>query len=155
VPDARLMIAGDGPSREAVAIRADAIGGVELRGVVPNDWMPALFGSSSVVVSPSRTHRAWAEQVSQVNLQAMACGRPVVSTWTGSIPEFLPPGLTGLLVDEGDIDGLASTILRLLTDRTLSERIGRDGHEYARRHYDAKANVQAAERLVLEVLDQR
>jgi glycosyltransferase involved in cell wall biosynthesis len=151
LPAAQLLLAGDGPARREVQQRAGP--GVVLLGVVPHAGMPALIRSVAVVVSPSRTTPKWEEQVGMTNLQALACGVPVVASWSGAIPEYTPPGAGALLVPEGDPPALAAALRRLLTDPALRGELGRLGRRFAERHYDARRNVQRAERLVLAVLD--
>jgi glycosyltransferase involved in cell wall biosynthesis len=150
-PAARPTIAGEGPARHAVERRASVLDGVEVRGVVPNRALPALMRQSAIVVSPSRTTPRWAEQVGMTNLQALACGVPVVATWSGAIPEYTPPGAGALLVPERDPVALAAAILRLLDDAALRQQLGALGRRFAERHYDAVRNVERAEALVLAV----
>ncbi|MCS6802251.1 MAG: glycosyltransferase [Chloroflexota bacterium] len=151
LPAAQLTIAGDGPARGEAERRARAIGGVVLLGVVPNRKLPAVMRRSALVVSPSRTTPKWAEQVGMTNLQALACGVPVVTTWSGAIPEYTPPGAGAVLVPERDPAALAAAILRLLGDAPLRSQLGRLGRRLAEREYDAERNVRRAEALVLAV----
>ncbi|MFN8535181.1 MAG: glycosyltransferase family 4 protein [Dehalococcoidia bacterium] len=148
-PDATLLIAGDGPARSQIEQRAE--GGVRLLGVAPNDQVAALIRSVALVVSPSRTTPKWEEQVGMTNLQAMACGVAIVSTWSGAIPEYTPPGAGGLLVSEANPPDLALAIGRLLDDAPLRRQIGALGRALAEREYDAERNVRRAEDLVLAV----
>lgn len=150
-PAAHLTIAGEGPARHDVERRARELGGVEVCGVVPNRALPALMRHSALVVSPSRTTPRWAEQVGMTNLQALACGVPVVATWSGAIPEYAPPGAGALLVPERDPAALAAAILRLLDDAGLRRQLGLLGRRFAERHYDAIHNIERAEALVVAV----
>jgi glycosyltransferase involved in cell wall biosynthesis len=150
-PDVRLTIAGDGPARSEVQRRAAASGGVELRGVVPNRFLPALLRESAIVVSPSRTTPKWEEQVGMTNLQALACGVPVIATWSGAIPEYTPLGAGALLVPERDPAALEDAICRLLDNAPLRRELGALGRRFAEREYDAERNVRRAEALVLAV----
>jgi len=67
--------------------------------------------------------------------QAMAAGKPVVTTPVGGIPDMVRDGETGLLVGVGDKDGLAEALLRLLRDPTLRTRMGKLGREFAIENY--------------------
>ena len=60
-------------------------------------------------------------------VEAMACGRAVVATCVGGIPEVVQDGVTGLLVPAGDPVAMARAILHLLTDRPLRQRLGNAG----------------------------
>jgi glycosyltransferase involved in cell wall biosynthesis len=63
-----------------------------------------------------------------VFLEAMAYGKPIVGGAQGGTPSVVQNGKTGLLVDYGDVAGIANSITRLLRDDTLRERYGRAGH---------------------------
>src|SRR5581483_3318238 len=105
IPAARLLIAGDGPARDAASakIRARNLPShVEWLGMVKHRDMVNVFQRADVFCAPSITTRKWAEQVGASTLQAIACGVPVVSTRSGSIPEFIPDGVVGILVEENN-----------------------------------------------------
>ena len=84
------------------------------------------------------------------NIQAMACGVPVVSTRSGAIPEYVPDGEAGLLVPERDPQVLADALLTLLSDPALRHRLGQAGRLYAETHYSAATNIRQAETVILE-----
>jgi len=62
----------------------------------------------------------------------MALSRPVVASNVGGIPEVIEDGVSGLLVEPHDADGLAQAISRLLLDHQLADMIGRAGHDVVR-----------------------
>ncbi len=62
-----------------------------------------------------------------INLEAMACERPVVASAVGGIPEVVVPEVTGLLVPPADPLALAAALNRLLRDRALATRMGKSG----------------------------
>jgi len=151
-PQACLVLIGAGPLRaelEAFSRRPPWAGAVRMLGPVRHRELPPYFRAADLVISPSRTTRKWAEQVGMVNLQAMACGVPVIATRSGAIPEYVPDGVAGRLVPEGDPEALAEVILSLLEDGALRQRLGRQGRIYALAHYDARQHVAAAEALWL------
>lgn len=86
-----------------------------------------------VVVLPTRE-----EGLSQGLLEAMALGKPVVTTSVGSNREIIEDGVQGLLVPPGDAGELAAAIRRLLDDRELAARIG----AAARRHVRARFTIE-------------
>jgi glycosyltransferase involved in cell wall biosynthesis len=88
--------------------------------------LPALYNLASVFATPSLY-----EGFGFPPLEAMACGRPVVSTRAGSLPEIV--GEAGLLVPPGDPRGLADAILQVLGDPVLARRLGSLGPEQAAR----------------------
>jgi glycosyltransferase involved in cell wall biosynthesis len=77
--------------------------------------MPALYNAADVFALSSSFDNS-----PNVVLEAMACGRPVVATRVGGVPLYVQHEETGLLVDSGDPEGLASALERVLTDRDES-----------------------------------
>jgi glycosyltransferase involved in cell wall biosynthesis len=151
--DVQLLIVGDGAARSAVEQLVQERGWrdvVHLTGTVKNRDLPPYFRAADVFVAPSITTRKWEEQVGMTNIQAMACGVPVVSTRSGAIPEYVPDGVAGTLVAERAPHALADAILQLLSDQPLRQRLGRGGRMYAEMHYSAIANILRAEGVILE-----
>ncbi len=126
--DARLVVAGapSGDTDQAELRRtAERVGGVELRvGYVPMGEVPALFQAARVVAAPYRYANA-----SGVVELARTFGRPVVGTRVGDLPAVIDHEETGLLVDAGDVDALAVSLLRLLDDPQEAQRMGAAGRE--------------------------
>lgn len=153
MPTARLLVAGDGPARQAVEsiIQANHLTGcVSLRGVVKNRDIPALFRQADIFCAPSITTRKWAEQVGMSALQAMASGVPIVSTSSGAIPEYIPDGRAGMLVPERDAGALSTALLELAANPVHARALGEYGRSYALTHYDAQTNIARGEQLVME-----
>ncbi len=69
-----------------------------------------------------------------VALEAMACASPVVASRVGGLQTTVRDGVTGFLVPEGDACALAAGIERLLGDRDLAWRVGREGVRWAAQH---------------------
>lgn len=124
--DAHLLIAGDGPLLPALrqlAAHAGVEGRVTLLGRVP-DLRP-LYHAASVFALPSI---ARSEAFGIVQMEAMACGLPVVNTALDSGVPFVSPHLeTGLTVPPADADALASALRTLLDDPALRARLGAAG----------------------------
>jgi glycosyltransferase involved in cell wall biosynthesis len=75
-------------------------------------------------------------------LDAMGCGRPVVGTRAGGIPEVIDDGVTGILVPPRDPHAMADAIVRLLKDEALRLRMGRAGLSLANARFSAERMVQ-------------
>jgi glycosyltransferase involved in cell wall biosynthesis len=151
IPDARLWMVGDGPALDALAqnIRQKNLASaVTLAGVIKNREMIHWFHQADVFCAPSLTTRKWAEQVGVSALQAMACGIPVVSTRSGAIPEYIPDGVAGILVEENAPRALADALIELLSDPSRAYEMGQRGRAMACAQYDARENVQRGETLV-------
>jgi glycosyltransferase involved in cell wall biosynthesis len=90
-----------------------------------DDELAGLYAEAQVAVVPSLY-----EGFSLPAIEAMACGRPLVATTGGALPEVVgKDGETGLLVAPDDPGALASAIARILDDPVLAERLGRGGRE--------------------------
>jgi glycosyltransferase involved in cell wall biosynthesis len=90
-------------------------------------------------------HAAKVDTFPTTILEALACGRPVVATAVGGIPEQVQNEETGFLIPAGDSMLLADRIALLLDDKGLRTRMGRRAASSARRHFDL--NRQADEYL--------
>lgn len=150
IPDIKLLVAG--PAEKEMLKEIEEHRGVEYLGIIKNRDLPAYFQKSWITVTPSITTANWEEQVGMVNIQSMACGTPVISTYSGAIPEFVPDNLAGILVPEKKIDQLTGAIAKLILDDKLREKMGHSAAVYAALHYDAAANVRKAEKFVMELL---
>lgn len=121
VPGLRVVLLGDGPERPALAALADELGlggKIEMPGFV--DDVPAVLGGLDVYVHFSRER----EGCSNAILEAMACGLPVVATDVGGNRELVENGVTGMLVAEEDVDGVARALRALAADSGLRARCG-------------------------------
>lgn len=120
----RAVIAGDGPQREpwrALARGLDVR--AEFPGDVPDATLRELFAACAAFVLPSTSR---AEAFGYVQLEAMATGRPVISTDVASGVSWVNQHeRTGLIVPAGDSGALRAAMLRLLGDAALRDRLGR------------------------------
>ncbi len=99
------------------------------------------------------------EPFGRVLIEAMAAGKPVVSTDAGAAPEIVVDlngsggEPTGILVPPESPGCIASAVLRLLNDTALAERLGAAGRERVRRHFTIERTVRRVEELYSELLD--
>lgn len=142
-PGARLDIVGDGPlhARCADLVAARGLGGrVTLHGAQGSDAVAALLGRAAVFVQHSVTDaRGKIEGFPTAIAEAMASALPVVSTRHSGIPEHVRDGVSGLLVAEGDVEGMAAAIARLLDDPAGAARMGAVGRAWALEHLSRSA----------------
>jgi phosphatidylinositol alpha-1,6-mannosyltransferase len=130
-PGVRYVVAGEGPARERLERFARELGVHErchFLGRVEPEVLVALYHACDVYVMAARQSGASVEGFGLVFREANACGKAVVGTRTGGIPDAILDGVTGLLVPPEDVDALAEALLALLGDRALAERLGRQGH---------------------------
>ena len=102
------------------------------------DEVEAVYAAADVVVCASSF-----ESYGIANLEAMASGKPVVSTRHGGPAETILQGETGFLVDPSDTGEMARMVCELLADRNLRERMGRAGRERVLRHFSTEAAADA------------
>ena len=93
---------------------------VEFVGPVSHYQLPVYYGLCDLFVHPS----IWNEPFGMFLTEAMSCERPVISTYSGGIPEIVVDGKTGLLVQPNDVHSLAEAIVRLLTDSEQGRQMG-------------------------------
>lgn len=143
VPDAYLLMVGEGSQREALAARA-AENRVAHRVVFTGrrDDVPAVTAALDVAVLPS--HR---EAQGLSILEAMALSRPVVASDVGGIPEMIEDGVTGLLVPHDQPEALAAAIVRLLTDHSLADTIARAAHDLVHDRFCVQLMVRSVEEI--------
>lgn len=130
-PDVRFVVVGDGPLRPSLEQLADGLGlgaAVEFLGEVP-DVIPVM-SAMDVFVMPSTY-----EGGPLTLLEAMALGRPVVTTPVGVATDVVDDGRNGLVVPAGDVGALAAAVSRLLGDRALGDRLGAAARDDARRSF--------------------
>lgn len=136
--DARLVIIGTGPLHATLEREIAAAGlsdRVALVGSVPS--LAAWLHASDVFVLPSVQR---SEAFGLVQVEAMACGKPVVNTALDSgVPYVSVDGETGLTVPPADSAALAAAISRLLGDRELQRRFGDAGRARADRLFGVAA----------------
>jgi glycogen(starch) synthase len=133
-PAVRTVLAGTGSYRATLERLAHSLGlqdangeAVELPGRLDQPALAQLLAVADVVVVPSRY-----EPFGLVALEAMAAGTCVVATRTGGLAETVADGVTGRVVDMGDVDGLAATLVELLADHATRDALALAGRDAAR-----------------------
>ena len=129
LPEARLLIVGDGARRDLVAgLCRDLPGQAEWTPRLAPAGVAAALDDSTCLVLPSRS-----EGLPRIAVEALCRGRAVVASRGGGIPDIVGDGANGLLVEPGDTTGLADALVRVLTDPDLAGRLGRGAHESSAR----------------------
>jgi glycosyltransferase involved in cell wall biosynthesis len=109
--------------------------------------IPSLVAAFDIFVLPSRS-----EGFGRVNLEAMAMGKPVISTNVGGIPEVVLDGVTGILVQPANRKDLARAIMKLVNDPELRESLGREGRRRVEEHFNLQAHVQRIQEIYGKIL---
>jgi glycosyltransferase involved in cell wall biosynthesis len=136
VPDVRLRVVGDHPTRpamEALARRLGVHARVTFAGLVAHEALGGLFLQARVLALPSEV-----EGFGITLLEAMHCGLPVIASTEGGGEELVEQGVTGFLVQPGDVSQLAARLRELLLDDALAGRLGQAGRTVAQRFSPAR-----------------
>jgi N-acetyl-alpha-D-glucosaminyl L-malate synthase BshA len=126
-----LVMVGDGPERTSAEQEARELGVQDdtyFLGKI--DVVAPLLASADLFLLPSQS-----ESFGLSALEALACGVPVVASRVGGIPEVVSDGVTGVLCDAGDVDGMAAASIDILGDRARWERMSAAAAADARRRF--------------------
>jgi phosphatidylinositol alpha-1,6-mannosyltransferase len=133
-----LRITGDGPLLRTLRQRAQDLGisnSVEFTGAVSKSTLQSLYATCDLFAFPSRVSRCGndihGEGFGVVNIEAAACGRPVLTSTHGGCPETIVDGVTGLLVDPTSVQAVADGLEQVFR-MTPEERdaMGRRGRQH-------------------------
>jgi glycosyltransferase involved in cell wall biosynthesis len=132
-----LWIIGDGPERpgmERLAQEKGLSGQTRFLGMIPHDRIPETLRSVDIFVNPTMSD----EGMPTTNIESMASGLCPVATRGYGNDEAIEDGKTGFLFEGGDLKTFSEILLKLVRDRELLGRIGRQASEYARAHHDVR-----------------
>ena len=149
VPDAHLVVIGEGPADLVRDLRA-ALEAWNLQSRATwlgrRDDVAQLIGSVDVLALPSRE-----EPAGLVALEAMAAGRPVVGTRVGGVPEYVADGETGILVERANPPQLAAALTGLLSNPRLAHAYGGRGRARVLDRFTLPAQVSKIEAVLERV----
>jgi phosphatidyl-myo-inositol dimannoside synthase len=135
IPDAHLVLIGEGPYRGYLETRVKNLGidsKVTFIGRITYVDLPRYICLGEVFVMPSRSRLAGleVEGLGIVYLEASACGLPVIAGNSGGAPDAVVQGVTGLVVNGKDQHAVAMSIATLLNDQEKAREMGRKGREW-------------------------
>jgi glycosyltransferase involved in cell wall biosynthesis len=145
------LIGGTGKDADYIRERLTAIKHVRVHqlGFVSEDDLPAFYAATdALVVSPSTL----TECMGQSLKEAMACGRAVVGSDIGGIPEAIEDGRSGLLFKADDPRDLARTLEALVADRDACARYGAEARRVAEVRFDAAVSAQKTLRILQDAV---
>ncbi|MGO9588315.1 MAG: glycosyltransferase family 4 protein [Limisphaerales bacterium] len=149
IPQARLLLVGDGRLRTQLEARAGALGLVDkviFTGLVPPGEVPRHVG-----IMDCLAHLSAREALSRALPQALAAGKPVVSYNFDGADEICLDGETGFLVQPGDTATVTQRLLQLANDAPLREQLGRRGRQFVRENFAVEKMVDAIYNLYLKL----
>ncbi len=138
IPDAVFLIVGDGPLRKELGEYVSKLNLSEnFRFLGFRSDISRLTHIYDISVLPSVR-----EGLGNVLIEAMVCGKPVIGTNVGGIPEVIEDGETGYIIEPRDPGVLAQSIVELLRNREKAERMGRAGRKRAERMFQESRMVE-------------
>ncbi|MBS1858888.1 MAG: glycosyltransferase family 4 protein [Acidobacteria bacterium] len=140
IPDVHFVVAGDGMGMEEYRARAEKAGlgdHVTWTGLLTDPICDGAFAAADVVCQLSR----WQEAFGFVIIEAMACGKPLVATRVGGIPEIVQDGVTGYLVERRRPDQAAAKLIHLLSHPQLAGEMGAAGRGVVAERFDLRSGV--------------
>lgn len=152
VPDAHLVVVGDGTARpklEAQIEKAGLSGQAHFLGRVIGDNLPQLYRTGTVFAITSKT-----ETQSIVLMEAMASGLPCVAVDAGAIHELVKTNKNGYLCQADDSDEVAKSLVKILSDKDRQEKMSEESVKRAAKH-DISHTLTRMEEIYNTVLENR
>jgi len=134
-----LLYIGDGPEKKALFDRAKALKIdqlVILLGARDHGEISRLINEADIVVLPS-----YKEGMAQVVIEACACGKPVVASKVGGIPEIVDNYVNGILVSPDSVREIVNALMKLIEDPVLRKSMGIKGRVKCEQEYDIEKNT--------------
>ncbi|MBI4355951.1 MAG: glycosyltransferase [Candidatus Omnitrophica bacterium] len=142
----RAVIIGEGPGHRRLQRQIEAFGladSVELRPVAGQEALRQWYADAFAFVLPCAVARNGdRDGIPNVILEAMAMGKPVISTTISGVPEAVQDQHTGLLVPPARPDLLADVLAWLLERPQLAQVMGQEGRRWVERHFDDRIHAQ-------------
>ena len=139
-PEARLLLIGDmSRSKDdipAIVARLGLQDTALLTGFVPHADLPAYYGIADVYLMTSSY-----EGIPRVLMEASAAALPMVAFDRVGVKEVITDGVNGHLLAEGDVDGMAQTVVRLLNDPAKARRLGEQARALSAERFSAGQNT--------------
>ncbi len=135
-PSSRLEMIGDGPVKRNLKKKIDDLGmndRVDIKGYVKYEELPEYYRSADIFVLPSLS-----EGLSNVLMEAMACGLPVVATDVGGNGELILDGKGGYLVPPKEPSKLYRSLKKLIENPQLRNEMGHFNERYVERYEQMK-----------------
>ena len=139
-PNAQLRMVGDGPLWEEAKAYVSAhglSGNIHFLGAMgQSDYLPLLQESNVFIQHSILTPSGDSEGTPVAILEASACGLAICSTRHAGIPDAVIEEKTGLLVDEHDVEGMASALKSLASDSATTHAYGVAARKHMEEQYD-------------------
>lgn len=134
LPEIKLVIVGDGPQRgklEDYVRKKSLEKQVSFEGAKPREKIYDYFQKADLFVLPSTI-----EGLPIVILEALAAGKPIITTPVEGVPEIIKNGENGLIVESNDVNELANSVIKLFEDKSLRDRLIANSRKTIRKKYN-------------------
>ncbi len=134
IPDAKFVLVGEGPEREALESLTDELGiGKSIFLAGRRSDMPSVYASFDLMVLSSRD-----EGLPMAVLEGMASGVAFVAMAVGDVPKIIEHEISGVLTSSGDVDSLASRVVSLLRNAPERQRLAEGGRRRVQEEFSAE-----------------
>jgi colanic acid/amylovoran biosynthesis glycosyltransferase len=158
MPDARLVMIGDGPLLDASKRLAQAMHidyTVDFRGAQPHQDVASTMQRVRAFVQHSlRPSDGDSEGTPVAILEASASGLPVISTRHAGIPDVVIGGETGILVDESNVDSMAQAMIRIAQDPQLAMQMGQAGRRRIENAFSMEKSIDNLWEIIASVIEE-
>jgi glycosyltransferase involved in cell wall biosynthesis len=154
-PDARLILVGDGTQRETMEQRSNELNvshAVHFIGRIPHADVPGYMASADIAIVPypKMDQKNW---LSPLKLfEYMASARPIVASAVGQVVNIIQHEENGLLVPPDDVTQMADAIMRLVADKELRMRLGKQARNDAIQHHSWEEYLSRLENVFTDVI---
>lgn len=137
LPQARVVLIGDGASRKNLATQLEESGldNVEMVPLQPRQRVPLYVNASDICLVTLRKSEVFETALPSKLLEFMACARPILLAAGGQARQVLETAQAGLTVDAGDIPGMVNAVMQLAGEAELRTLLGQNGQDYVQRHF--------------------
>lgn len=150
----RLIVIGDGPHRSALQTQARHLGvseRVRFMGIIDNTLLPLYYNACDAAICPTLC----VESYGISNAEAMACGKPVISSASGGTRYVIEHGVSGLHVPPGRTGALTRAILKVAKNPELAAELGANGRKRAVARLSDNRMIDDVEAVIGKVLTRK
>ncbi|WP_424769043.1 glycosyltransferase [Paenibacillus sp. sgz302251] len=155
-PQTRLTLIGDGELKghlKQLSKKLNLQRQIEFMGALPHNEVAKQLEQAHIFCLPSMKDRTGNQEgIPNAIKEAMACGLPVVSTFHSGIPELVEDGVTGHLVEERDVDGLAWKLIDVMKNPETWRQLGKNARNKIETSFNRQVQTEKLEQLFDKVI---
>jgi glycosyltransferase involved in cell wall biosynthesis len=136
-PPLRIIGSGEAEADLRKLARELDVSNVEFYGFMKKEQLIEQIQGAAFIVVPS----LWPDNSPMAVYEAMACGKAVIGSWLGGIPDQVEDGKTGVLIEPGNVDAVAHAVMRLWQDVNLTETLGYAARQRAETEFSPENHI--------------